>query len=318
MQVLDEEPKETIHLYVIPEDQLPRKPDYPSICIAIVAFLCLLAIVGISLFSAAPAESEVSFTLTVPGFHLAPVSKTIKVKAIATGKGHTPATTATGIITFYNGLPYTQIVPIGTKLIGTDGISVVTDADAVIPPVAKTTPPTDGHTNVPAHSLISGASGNISAGDINLACCATSIIVQNPYNFTGGKNARDFTYLTNQDVTKTTASLLPALQTQALSLLPNPRLNPHCFPVTYSSPNAGKETTSAQLTIIETCKADSYSVATVSHAITTYSKQFGKGTLTHAQFFLVGVSEKRRVMITLYVVGRWHPFVMRSFPSTGK
>ncbi len=318
MRVVDEQPMETLHLYVIPEDELPRKPDYPSIIGAIFALLCILAILGISVFSAVPTAHEVSFTLTIPGFHLAPVSKTLKTTVIATGKGHTQATTATGIITFYNGLPYTQIVPTGTRLTGADGVSIITDADAVIPPVAKTTPPTDGHANVPAHALIAGVQGNISAGDINIACCATSIIAQNPYNFTGGKNARDFTYLTSQDVTQTTATLLPALQTQALSLLSNPRLNPHCSTVTHSEPTAGKETTSALLTIIETCKADSYSEKSLIHTITTYSKQFGKGTLTHAQFFLVSVTEKKGVEISLYVVGQWHPFVMRSFPSTGK
>src|SRR5258708_14861816 len=95
MQILDEEPKETIHLYLVNEDELPRKPDYPSLFIAAIASLCLLAIIGISVFSAAPAGREVSFTLTISGFRLAPVSKTVKTTVIATGKGHTPATYAT-------------------------------------------------------------------------------------------------------------------------------------------------------------------------------------------------------------------------------
>lgn len=318
MQVLDGEPQETIHLFVISEDQLPRKTDYPSILIAAAAFLCILAILGISVFSAAPAESEVSFTIFVPGFHLAPVSKTVKTTVIATGKGHISATTATGIITFYNGLPYTQIVPIDTKLIGADGISVITDADAVIPPVAKTSPPTDGHVNVPAHALVAGVQGNIPAGKINLACCATSIIAQNPYNFSGGRNARDFTYLASQDITKITTSFLPALQTSTLSLLPKPQLSPHCSPAIHSEPAVGKETQSAQLTIIETCSAASYYASSVAQAITAYSRKFGKGTLAHVQCFVVGSAEKKGVTLTLYVVGRWYPFVMRSFPSTGK
>src|SRR5258708_29081237 len=115
---------------------------------ASIAVLCLLAILGISVFSKVPTTQEVSFTITIPGFHLAPVSKTLKTTVMATGKGHSAATTATGMITFYNGLPYTQIVPIGTRLTGTNGISVLTHADAVIPPVAKTPPPTDRHTSV--------------------------------------------------------------------------------------------------------------------------------------------------------------------------
>jgi hypothetical protein len=313
MHLLHEEPQETIHLFVVPEEQLPRKPDYPSILIASIACLCILAVITISVFSAAP-QQEVSFTISVPVIHLAPVSKTLKTIAIATGKGHTQATYATGIITFYNGLPYTQIIPSGTTLKGPDGVSVITDQQAVIPPVANTIPPTDGHTNVLAHSLIAGENGNIQAGDINEACCVTSVIAQTPYNFSGGRNARDFTYLTKQDVTKTLSSLLPTLQSQTLSLLPIPQLTPHCVTGTHASPSVGKETMSARLTIVETCKAFSYSVPSVVQAITTYSKHFGKGTVTHIQFFVVDVKNE---VVLLYVTGRWNPFVMRQY-WTGK
>jgi Baseplate J-like protein len=317
MQILDEEPKETIHLYVVNEDELPRKPDYPSLFIAAIASLCLLAIIGISVFSAEP-DHEVSFTIAIQGFHLAPVSKTLKTTVIATGRGHTQATYAAGIITFYNGAIYTQIIPTGTILKGSDGVSVTTDQEAAIPPAAQTTPPTYGHTNVSAHALIAGAGGNIQAGDINIACCVTSVIAQNLYNFTGGRNARDFTYLTASDVKNTASSLLPTLQAEALSLLPNPRLNPQCSPVTHTSPSVGKETASATLTITETCSAFSYSVQSVTHAITTYSRRFGKGTLSKVQFFIVDVTERKGVSITLYVVGRWNPFIARSFPNIGK
>src|SRR5258706_5267156 len=203
---------ETLHLYVIPEDELPRKPDYPSIIGAIFALLCILAILGISVFSAAPADHEVSFTLTIPGFHLVPIAKTINVAVPTTGKGHTPATTAGGIITFYNGAIYSQIIPVGTILKGSDGISVITAQQAVIPPAAQTTPPTYGHTNVLAQATIAGEGGNIVAGDINMACCASSLIAPNPPSLTGGTNARDFTFLTSQDMSKTISPLLPTLQ----------------------------------------------------------------------------------------------------------
>src|SRR6266567_1340592 len=163
MRVLDEHRTETLHLYVIPEDQLPHKPDYPSLLLAFLGLLCILSILGISIFSAVP-DHEVSFTITIQGFHLAPVSRTLKTIAIATGKGHAPATTATGMITFYNGLPSTQIIPEGIRLTGSDGVSVLTDAQAVIPPAAQTHPPTYGHTDVVAHSVIAGAIGNIQAG----------------------------------------------------------------------------------------------------------------------------------------------------------
>jgi hypothetical protein len=164
---------------------------------------------------------------------------------------------------------------------------------------------------------VPGVSGNIPAGAINLACCATSIIAQNPYNFTGGSNARDFTYLTNQDVTNIMSHLLPTLESLTLSLLPTPKFNSSCSTATKSSPNVGKETTSAQLTIVATCKADSYSEQSVVYAITTYSKRFGKGTLTKAQVVVVSVTDKKGVAITLYVGGQWKPFERR-LQNTGK
>jgi hypothetical protein len=318
MRVVDERSKETIHLYVVPEDQLPRTPEYPSIIAAICACLCILAIVGMSVFSAAPEDHTVAFTLTIPGFTLAPVQTTVKTTVLATGKGHAAATPATGLITFYNGLPYTQIIPVGTKLSGADGVSVLTDEQAVIPPAAQTHPPTYGHTTVPAHSFMAGASGNIQAGDINETCCATSIIAQNPYAFSGGINARDFTYLTTHDVTRTTGPLLPTLQTRALSLLPAPRVHPSCATATTSEPAVGKEIQSALLTIVETCTADSYRITSVAHAITTYSTRFGTGTLTHAQVVVVGASQRKGVILTLYVVAQWHPLVVRRFPGTEK
>jgi hypothetical protein len=87
MRVVDEEPQETIHLYMVKEDELPRKPDFLSISVALLALLCIPALLGITVFTAGSAAHEVSFTLSIQGFHLAPVSKTIKGTAIATGKG---------------------------------------------------------------------------------------------------------------------------------------------------------------------------------------------------------------------------------------
>jgi hypothetical protein len=317
MSVVYDQTTETLHVYVVPEDQLPKKPDYPSLFMVCLGLLCILALMGISAFSAAPVH-EVSFTVTLQGFPLAPARKTFKTNIIATGKGHTAATHATGIITFYNGLPYTQIIPGSTRLTGADGVSVLTDEQAIIPPAAQTTPPTYGHTNVLARSLLAGANGNIQAGDINIACCVTSVIVQNPYNFTGGRNARDFTFLTNQDVTNATSPLLPTLQAGALSLLPSPQLHPQCSTTTHPEPAVGKETQSAQLMIVETCTADSYRASSLAHAMTTYSKRLGIGTLTHVQVVVVGVSYRKGVILTLYVVGQWHPLLMRRFPGAGK
>jgi hypothetical protein len=313
-QIVDEQPMETLHLYVVPEEPKPRR-EYPSIFIVILCSLIVIAIIVLSVFSVSPVHS-VAFAIAVRGFALSPVTKTTTTTAIATGKGHTDATYATGMITFYNGAIYTQIIPIGTILVGSDGVSVITDAQAVIPPAAQTTPPTYGRTTVPAHALKAGFAGNIPAGDINLACCVTSVIAQNHYAFVGGKDARDFTYLTRQDVTHTITPLLPTLHSQALSLFPSsPILNPTCTTTTASTPSVGKETKSAILTMVETCKASSYSISTAKTAIVTYSKRFGFGVLTHIQLVVIRSSATN---IMLYVTAQWKPIVISRFPNIGK
>ncbi|HEX6479575.1 MAG TPA: baseplate J/gp47 family protein [Ktedonobacteraceae bacterium] len=309
MRALDDQTTETLHVYVVPEDQLPKKPDFFSLFMLFIGLVLIAAIIFISVFSVAP-HKEVSFTISVQSFHLTPASKMLNATVIATGNGHTPATTATGIITFYNGQTYTQIIPVATKLTGADGVSVLTDEQAVIPPAAQTFPPTYGQVRVSAHALVAGVQGNIRAGDINMPCCITSVIAQNPYNFSGGRNARDFTYLTQQDILQTISPLLPTLQSQTLSILPDPRLNPSCSTVTASSPRVGKETKTATVTIAETCKADSYSEQSVIHAISTYSKRFGKGTLTHMQLFEVSIKKQA---VLLYVTGQWEPFESRRY-----
>ncbi len=308
MRVVDEEPMETLHLYVVPEDQLPPKRDYLAIFMVIFCFIVLISIIVISILAPSP-DHEVSFSLVIQGYSLAPVTKTIKVTAIATGTQYIPATTATGTITFYNGAIYSQIIPFGTVLKGADGIKVVTDEQAVIPPAVQTTPPTYGQVSVAAHALISGEGGNIQAGDINEACCVTSVIAQNTL-FHGGRDAYTYTSLSDQDIKNTTAPLLPTLQSQTLSTLPNPQLNPTCTTVTTSTPSVGKETVNAVLRITETCKALSYTVSSVKDAISLYSKHFGTGTLTHIQFSIVGVKE---VVITLFVTAQWNPIIVRHF-----
>jgi len=313
MRVIDEEPMETLHLYIVPEDQLPPKRDYFAIFMIIFCSLFLIGIIALSLLAPSP-NQDVSFSLSIQDFHLAPVSKTITVSVTATGQGHIPASTATGTITFYNGAIYTQIIPFGTMLKGSDGIAVITDEQAVIPPAAQSIPPTYGYTSVTAHAVTAGASGNIQEGEINMACCVTSVIAQNPYSFTGGRNARDFTYLTQEDVTNAQAPLLPTLQAETLSMLSYPQLNPLCTTATISSPSVGKETMSAVLRITEICSAFSYSLTSVKDAISTYSRRFGTGKLTHVQFSVVGI---KGVVITLFVTAQWEPVVMHHY-YTGK
>ena len=51
-----------------------------------------------------------------------------------------------------------------------------------------------------------------------MPCCVTSVIAQNPYTFLGGRNAKDFTFFSSQDVTNALLSLTSILQQEAQTL----------------------------------------------------------------------------------------------------
>ncbi|HLH60890.1 MAG TPA: baseplate J/gp47 family protein [Ktedonobacteraceae bacterium] len=315
--MVNEEQMQTVHLYIVPEDQLPPRPDYVGILIATLCSLILLGFIGLILLSP-KSEPTVSFQTTITGFRLPSVSKTATATVPATGKGHLNATYAVGTITFYNGAIYTQIIPIDTVLKGADGIVIITDAQAVIPPAAQTTPPTYGQVSIPAHAMVAGASGNIRAGDINTACCATSVIAQNPYNFTGGIDARDFTYLTRQNVNKVLASLAPPLRTQTIALFRSAIvLNPTCSTTDKPSPEIGQETKIAVLTVTVTCSAISFNLIAAKKQILGAGKQFGR--LTSVQFSIVGITSRKGVItLRLYVTAIVKPILRLRFVNTGK
>src|SRR5579883_3672342 len=94
-----EEQMETVHLYVVPENQLPPKPDYLDMVITTLCLLVLVTIVGLLLFSPKAAQ-VVSFNATIVGFKLPPVTRTLQITIRASGKGYINATYAAGEITF--------------------------------------------------------------------------------------------------------------------------------------------------------------------------------------------------------------------------
>lgn len=317
----DQEPEETIHVYVeedrvtfvreTPEtiESTPPPPgDTRSLLVAGIFTILIIVVIVASVLAPQPDYSK-AFTVTVPGYALTPVQKSVTVTAQATGKGSIAPTTAMGIVSFYNGAIYTQIIPTGTLLKGRDGIAVVTDEQATIPPAAQTTPPTYGQVNVTAHAVNPGASGNIVAGDINTTCCVTSVIAQNPYNFTGGRNAQSYTYVTKQDVYNAVTPLLSTLQGVTPKLFPSLALSPQCVPTIAAKPTVGQRATTVSVTAIVTCTAISYSPQSVLHAIHVYGSRYGRGTLTNIAYQVISIGKQNR--ITFYVTATWTPFVAR-------
>ncbi|HLH61046.1 MAG TPA: hypothetical protein VKV20_05125 [Ktedonobacteraceae bacterium] len=183
----------------------------------------------------------------------------------ATGQGQIPATFATGTLTFYNALTYSQTVGIGTVLRGADGIQVENTQLAVIP---AANPPTEGSVTVSARAVQAGVSGNINAFDVNGTCCLSGVTVQNRGAFSGGQNASTYTAVQQSDIdgaaaplkTSQTKSAQKAFQAEIKS---NEKLvNPaQCSTNVISNHKAGDRATSVTVSVTATCSGEVYDQA---------------------------------------------------------
>jgi VCBS repeat-containing protein len=172
-------------------------------------------------------------------------SETLQKTANASGVADTPATQATGVLTFYNTSPAPKTVPAGTVFLGASGVAVVNDASVTVP--ASVLPAT-GQISAPAHAVNAGSSGNIPANDLNaVACCgAPTVLVSNLAPFAGGMDAQPFSYVEQSDIDGTAATLATSLtaKTQAdlvKQIQPGEQLaaSPRCVPLITSDQAAG-------------------------------------------------------------------------------
>ncbi len=209
--------------------------------------LALAMLSGLCLFSGTPAYTVQ--TLTVPAIFLPP--QTVSVQVALTPTGHTlyPATEAHGILTIFNGSIFTQALPQGFVLTGTNGIEVETDRAVTIPPG---NPPDYGMATVRAHTLRAGKSANLAAGQID-AVYGSSLYLKNLTAFQGGHDAYSTSYVTSQDKAAALARARMQLRAkQPAGLLAAPCAETvsqagmtllvrwTCLPVTYRAPATGR------------------------------------------------------------------------------
>ena len=210
-----------------------------------------------------PIERSITTTtaIQVHGRQVAPLTLAQSATVPATGTRHQAATRASGTITFYNGLLTSQTIAAGTVLTSSGDVHIVTDQPTTIP---AANPPIEGQVTVSAHALNIGASGNISAYDIDQACCATSVLAKNTEAFTGGAAARDVIIVTKHDLeaaTGATNTILLKSEQAALhaqvsageALIP-----PSCRPSTAADHRPGEEAKQVTVTVSETCTSIAY------------------------------------------------------------
>src|SRR5438045_1478644 len=107
MHIVDE-PIETVHLYVVREEQ---KQPYTALPL-FMACVCLMLIAGLTFYSGEHQVYEHT-RLTLPAHFLPPQSFQVSQAIIPTGTKNYPATTAYGVLTISNGSVIAQVIPAG-------------------------------------------------------------------------------------------------------------------------------------------------------------------------------------------------------------
>src|SRR5260370_28234339 len=210
-----------------------------------------------------PKSREVTLITTLQfGRLLAPITLSQTATALATGKGHQDARSAAGILTFYNGSFSAQTLYAGTDFTVADGVQVVTDGTAAIPP---NNPPMDGQASTQAHAVNTGLTGNIQPLDIN-GTVSNSLYVKNPASFTGGRDERDFQTVAKSDIDVTASQLKDTLNLSTQGALQRELkagevlAAPTFSPTVISNHQADTEAASVKVTATLTCSGIAYNV----------------------------------------------------------
>ena len=185
-------------------------------------------------------------------------SKTVN----ATGTGSIAATQAVGILTFYNSANFMQSIPVNTVFVGADGVVVVNDERADIP---AANPPLEGLVTVTAHAVKPGASGDISAFDINGPCCLSGVTVRNGAAFSGGQDAQSYTYVQQSDIDGAANTLESSLTENAQASLQkqmhaNEQLagSPQCLSNVTANHAASDKVANVTVNVAVTCLGEVY------------------------------------------------------------
>jgi hypothetical protein len=219
-----------------------------------------------------PVSFQQDFTIPVAQ-QFRDVTKVLSQTAKATGIGHQDATYAIGNVTFYNSLPASQAIPAGTLLIGVDGMHIVTDTIAYVPPGNFST---NGQVTVPAHVTTTGSQGNIAVGDFSGACCRDYVFARTG-QFTGGQDERTFTIVSQSDVntllTRSTGELDQQINDTMTPRYQEVITPPQCSQSIVSTPNVGQEASEVTVTLAKTCSAASYSYKRLEDEANKYYKR---------------------------------------------
>ncbi len=216
-------------------------------------------------------------------FTTQPQTKTVS----ATGFVNTPATHATGTLTFVNGSFAPYGVSANTVFTDAQGVQIVNNVLAYIP-AANPNNGTFGRVTVPAHAITAGSRGNIRAFDFsNMICCANNAVaVSNTVAFSGGQDPQKFTAVQQSDIDNAAAPYKqPLLQSATTAIDGMKRANeqfvgtPKCTANVTSDHKAGDRATSVTVSVTAACSGVVYDQVGADNIATSLLKaESGKDT----------------------------------------
>jgi hypothetical protein len=213
----------------------------------------------------------------VQGRPLLPSSFTKSITVPATGHSHDDATNATGVLTFYNADSQSYTISAGTSFT-VQGVTVVTDTPVTI---QAAVPPSFGTGITQAHTVQAGAIGNIAAHTIDTRCCGSQFVTAtNTSAFSGGQDARSYSFIQTSDIQNAATDLLASLTPKTTAALSKEArsgeqlVTPLCTPHTTSSQGPGAEGVEVTVNVTQTCRSVAYTLTSL--------QQVATSTLTHS------------------------------------
>jgi len=230
MYQVEDEPVETIHLYVVREGE--KRPSLMPVILSVLALSILIAIGVLTPYQ----QPEQRASIRVPAVPLYEKSFSAPITVTPTGIKTYPATVAHGVLTFRNGSIIGQTIPAGF-VVSSSSTQVATDAAVYVPEADAAG---DGMATASAHMVEAGM--DVPAFAINVVI-GTSLFIRNPQPFTDGQPAYSVRFATQQDKARAitqarrlVASQVTGLHYPCVETITN-LLSWHCQFVAYSVPS---------------------------------------------------------------------------------
>ncbi|MGH2497280.1 MAG: baseplate J/gp47 family protein [Ktedonobacteraceae bacterium] len=253
MYQVTDEPVETLHLYVVRDDDKP--PAILPIALSLLSLVLVLA-VGV-LFPYRP--PLVTQTVSVPTLLLPLQTFTTTAHVIPTGVQTFPARHASGVLTITNGSVIAQHFPAGMIFTSDNGVEVVTTASVDVPAGDGTS---YGTADVPVQAVLAGVQGNIAALTIQQVY-GTALYMKNERDFTGGRDSYSTVVMIPQDRATALAKAHATLAAQTFAGL-------------FYRPCMEHVTGTTSLSVTWTCQFFTYTVPSLPHVRVLHVQVVGK------------------------------------------